>query len=325
MTRDEILNSRTALKRFARDFNVPVASYDSEYFLEQLKTLSLYSSHYIELFEEFVKELAAYPSPEAYFEHYNVIKDTAIEYIMTNPEFKAFSCSDINCPKSYIKQEVYKPTNDGKRFISIDLRKANFNIVTKYCPCLFEGKSWEQFLANCGASSYMQRSKYIRQVIFGACNPKKQIQAMTKLMLDVANKLTMHNYSIYSVTTDEILIELDAAESASVNPIVDILQLECADLLDILKVESFMLIANKQGYIKQILSSTDKINANIVFKCVDSDLFCQVIKHYFNLPIAKSDLVFDYKGSVASFLHPIPNPFLCDEDESERLSNEDKS
>ena len=171
----------------------------------------------------------------------------------------------------------------------------------------------------------MQKSKYIRQVIFGACNPKKQIQAMTKLMIDVANKLSMHNYTIYSVTTDEILIELDVAESNSINPIVDILQLECADLLDILKVESFMLIANKQGYIKQILNSTDKINANIVFKCIDSDLFCQVIKHCFDLPIIESDLVFDYKGSVARFLHPIPNPFLDDEDESEAVSNEDKS
>lgn len=325
MTRDEILNSRTALKRFARDFNVPVASYDSKYFLDQLKTLSLYSSHYVDLFEEFVTELASYPSPEAYFEHYNTIKDTAIDCILTNSEFKAFSCSDITCPRSYIRQELYKPTNSGKRFISIDLRKANFNIVTRYCPSLFEDNSWEQFLAKCGASSYMQKSKYIRQVIFGACNPKKQIQAMTKLMIDVANKLSMHNYTIYSVTTDEILIELDVAESNSINPIVDILQLECADLLDILKVESFMLIANKQGYIKQILNSTDKINANIVFKCIDSDLFCQVIKHCFDLPITESDLVFDYKGSVARFLQPIPNPFLDDEDESEAVSNEDKS
>ena len=95
--------------------------------------------------------------------------------------------------------------------------------------------------------------------------------------------------------------------------------------------KSYMLIhgdfdsTNKQGYMKHILSSTDKINASIVFKCVDSDLFCQVIKHYFNLPVAKSDLVFDYKGSVACFLQPIPNPFLCNEDESERLYNEDKS
>ena len=78
MTRQEILNSRDALKRFCRDFNVPAATLDNFYFEKQLQTLSMYYPHYADLFDEYVDELSNFVSIESYFEHYNSLKEAVI-------------------------------------------------------------------------------------------------------------------------------------------------------------------------------------------------------------------------------------------------------
>lgn len=312
MNRQEILESRDALKRFCRDFNVPVATLDSFYFEKQLNTLSMYSPHYLDLFEEYVQELSKFPSIESYFEYYNNLKENVISYILNNEQFKNFSNSDITCPKHYLKQDIYKPSNDGADFISIDLRKANFTILERYCPDLFYGKTWEEFLASFGASSYLIKSKYLRQVIFGACNPKKQIQAETKLMVEIACKLELQDYKIYSITTDEILISVDPTDPANVVDLIKFVNSELSYISDKLKIEYFTLRKNLQGYEKSIIAGTDVKNQTSVLKCVDSDVYCQVIKYYYHEHVEESDLVFDYKGSLAKFMNPITNPFQND-------------
>lgn len=312
MTRQEILESRDALKRFCRDFNVPTATLDGFYFEKQLATLSMYSPHYLDLFEEYINELSTFPSIEAYFEHYNALKEAVISNILNNEQFKQFSNSDIQCPKHYLKQELYKPTNDGFDFISIDLRKANFTILERYCPDLFSGKSWEEFLASFGASSYLVKSKYLRQVIFGACNPKKQIQAETKLMIEIACKLELQGYKIYSITTDEILISVDPVDPVNISTLITFINQELSYISDKLKVEYFTLRKNLQGYEKVIIAGTDITSTTSVLKCIDSDVYCQVVKYYFHEYIDESDLVFDYKESLARFFSPIENPFTDD-------------
>ena len=61
---------------------------------------------------------------------------------------------------------------------------------------------------------------------------------------------------------------------------------------------------------KEILDSDNAYDlGKVIFKCVDSDFMCQYIKYYYNEPIEERDLVFDYKGKVATFNYPIANPF----------------
>lgn len=312
MTRDEILASRSALKRFSRDFNVPVATYDGAYFEDQLETLALHAPYYKTLFEEFVNELSEFVSIESYFEHYNSIKDNVITYIINQPEFKVFINSEIKAPKIFPKETLYKPTNSGFDFISIDLRKANFTILERYCPNLFFGKSWEEFLKSFGASDYLVKSKYVRQVIFGACGPSKQIAAQTKLMTEIACKLQLQGYEIYSITTDEILIQVDPAEPINVNDIIFYISNELNYISDKLKIEYFTLKANCCGYEKYVIAGTDVANMSVIFKSIPSDVYCQVVKYFYHKPIADSDLVFDYNNRLARFISPIANPFTDD-------------
>ena len=313
MLRYDIIQSKALLKRFCRDYNVPVASLDPRFFEDQLETVALYKSTYRNAFDLFAEELLRFNSEEKYFEYYNQIKDAAIKQIQGSSEFAEFSLRDFR-PSKFPRRELYSEQNHLRDFISIDLRKANFSILKLYCPKLFKDLSWEQFLKSFGASDYICNSKYIRQVIFGACNPKKQVQAQSELMSDIAEYLASLGYSIYSVVTDEIIIEVfpDTPHLNSAFNVSDILKEKFPKLSEFLKVECFNLSKNLQGYEKFIVASSDAVKCHSEFKCIDSDVFCQVIKYYLHKPIVASDLMFDYKDTTATFIDPIPNPFIDD-------------
>ena len=308
MTIEQILDNPDLIKRFCRDYNVPVSTYNGYWFPKQLSTLSIHDLKYIEKWDEFCNELESFNSAEDYFEYYNKVKDSVIQYIQNHHEYECFNTMNFYVEHPFSKRELYCEDNHNKKFISIDLRKANFNIMNMYCKTLFKGKTWEEFLADFGASKYLQESKYLRQVIFGACNPKKQIQAQTELMTHIADELDANGYKIYSVVTDEIIIEFTTRAE----------YIELKDLLkeigilanNVYKVTKFKLTKNDIGYNKEILDSDNAYElGKVIFKCVDSDFMCQYIKYYYNEPIEERDLVFDYKGKIATFNYPIANPF----------------
>lgn len=310
MTKEQILDNSALLKRFCRDYNIPVSTYAGYYFMKQLNTLSIHKCAYLEYWEAFCEELSNYNSAEEYFEHYNFIKDNIIKCITVNEEFKKFS--NLTFSKSmFNKHELYTPENNNRCFVSIDMRKANFTILNLFCKDLFNGKSWEEFLEDFGCSRYLLKSKYLRQVIFGACNPKKQIQAQTEFMDHLALALANRGFTPYSVMTDEIIYE--CSNYSDWQRLYDAIcycrNKMCAN--SYLKIAKFTLYKNEIGYNKHIEYSDDADEVGtIIFKCVDSDFMCQYIKYFYNLKIEESDLVFDYKGKVAEFETPIRNPFI---------------
>ena len=307
MTLEQILYNESLMKRFCRDYSVPVSTLKYPYIERQLNTLSLHDSSYLNRFNDFIREVADYKNEEEYFAYYNGIKESIINYICNHPQYKSFIEKSFR-KNSFEKKELYSETNHKKVFVSIDLRKANFTIMKLHCPEMFGDKSWEQTVESFGGSHYLQNSKYIRQVIFGACNPKKQIQAQTELMCDLANYLVEHGVKIYSVATDEILVE--DTEFFDIYNMVSNYTGVPHDMSNILKIERFVLIHTDLGYVKNILGSTVSDDVGkYVFKCVDSDLCCQFVKYFYGAPIEEHDLLFDYKGSIAKFVKPIDNPW----------------
>lgn len=310
MTREDILNSPALIKRFCRDYNVSVATFHPIFFEQQLQTVAIHTPAYLEAFELFVSELSRFNAADDYFAYYNSVKDAAISFIQSSDEYREF-CKKEFMPSKYPKRELYTPANHLADFISIDLKKANYSIMQMYCPNTFRS-SWEEFITQFGASDYIAKSKYIRQVVFGACNPKKQIHAETALMANIANILEDEGIDIFSVGTDEILIYIDPSAPLSISEVSNILEHHTPELLSKLKIECFNLIKNDQGYEKFIVKANYATKCKSDFKCIDSDFYCQVIKYYYHLPLLDSDLVFDYKGTTAMFMHEIPNPFNSD-------------
>ena len=119
-----------------------------------------------------MKSIEPYDCEQDYYEHYNKTKDAAINFIKGTEGYEKFNnmdmkeiskaISEIHIPSS----DIYKPTNDGKRFISIDMKKANFHSLKAFAPDIFDNAdTWEDFMRKFTDDEHIIGNKYVRQVI----------------------------------------------------------------------------------------------------------------------------------------------------------------
>lgn len=317
MTRDDVLNSIQLKKRFCKDCNLPIAVFDNPYFYERLSTLDiLYDC--VEKFDDFCNELLNYKTEQDYFEAYNSIKNRMITYIKDNSVYQEFDTQLFNKPDlGFGKRNPYVEQNDGGTFVSVDMKKANFSAMYKYSKLIFDScNTWEEFVGKFTDSQHIKNSKYIRQVVLGACNPKQQIRfenfLMTYLCKHIIEKLG-DSVDIYSLGEDEIIITIQNPNEpvnfhvgVSLNQLKDIVNSCPGEIGNLVRVEMFDLHKiSDLGWMKVMCGSTDKIE----FKCIDAEIFHQIVKHYFNLRITENDLVFYHNGRLARFLKEVDNPW----------------
>lgn len=173
-------------ERFCKDCNVPLRLFKEPYFTDRL---NLYDKYYntLEKWDTFIKELENYKCEQDYFEEYNRVKDSAISDIKESFGYKQFIEDDMNkyavTHTDLPTKDIFKPSNDGKLFISIDMRKANFSALKNYDSGIFDSvDTWEEFISRYTDNKHIINSKYIRQVILGNCNPKRQVTYEKYLM-----------------------------------------------------------------------------------------------------------------------------------------------
>lgn len=119
-------------ERFCKECNIPLRLFQELYFTDRLK---LYDKYYNTLnkWDLFVEELQKYNCEQDYFEEYNRVKDAAINDIKKSDGFQRFNKEDMN--KYSVKytdfpsKDIFKMSNNGKLFVSIDMRKANFSAL----------------------------------------------------------------------------------------------------------------------------------------------------------------------------------------------------
>ena len=302
----------TKLKeRFCKDCNIPINIYQEPYFSDRLK---LYDKFYgtLDKWDTFVKELENYKNEQDYFEDYNRVKDMAICFIkhtgayhdFNEENMKGYAITNNNLPS----KDIYHPNNDGKTFISIDMKHANFSALSFYNASMFDyAKTWEEFIGKFTKNDHIINSKYIRQVILGNCNPKRHITFEKYLMDMILNRL-LHIYFCFTIervvffSNDEIII--DVSDMSDLNQVTLLLHIE-ESLKHIripLKIELFTLnkIKGTSGYCKVIYNAN---NTNkIKFKSLDSLYLPFVIRYFQNEEVTESDKVFYHNGLLAKFI-----------------------
>ena len=305
MNRRNVLNSKALKKRFCTDTNMPITVFAEPYFLERLRALDYFYGG-ISKFNTFCYMLESdlFSTEQDYFEYYNSVKDRAINHIKAHEEFIKFENKVIPVPqiRLFSKTELYKPENDGKVFISIDLKKANFSIMKEHCSNLFSG-TWEDFIGGFTNFDFIKDSKYIRQVIFGACNPSRQIKFETVKMNRLAATLCLQfgSLKIYSVKADEIIFEkINDDDYEKIKSYV-----ESLDEADKYRIEEFKLLkVGNYGYVKCI-NGVDKPE----LKCFNSEIIHQLVNQYLHVDNTTDDLVFYHNGQLAQFLSEVENPW----------------
>ncbi len=298
-----------AKERFCKDCNIPITLFQEPYFTNRLK---LYDKFYgtLEKWSIFLKELNKYKNEQDYFEEYNRVKDAAIDAIKNSEAYQRFNEEDMNqycvTHNNLPNKDIFKATNDGKLFISIDMKKANFSSLRHYDNSIFfSAKTWEEFISKFTDNKHIINSKYIRQVILGNCNPKKHITYEKYLMNEVLNSLYDHvgEERVVFFSNDEIVYDMSDINIDTLSLVVKSIDTILKERNDIpLKVELFTLhkINNTDGYYKEIINEDG--TKRIEFKCLDNFMLPFVIRKFLGEEIIDSDKMFYHNGLLAQFI-----------------------
>ena len=202
-------------------------------------------------------------------------------------DMKSFKTLEVPTKSS---ENFYSEDNSGKRFISIDFEKANFNIFRKFG--IIEEDSYYNFISKYTDNEFFRQSSYMRQVIFGRVAPKKQRNLEKYYALELANKLIEFGVSeCYMIGSDELIIE-DTGD----NKIHDIIMENTPLPVKVRKFELKLLDSERQVYVKDFIGEY-----GFELKNAPAHFFPQYYKYYMDLQLNDYDLVFYYDGEIASF------------------------
>lgn len=306
--------SAKAKERFCKDCNIPIKLFQEPYFTDRL---ILFDAFYdtLKKWNLFLEELQKYDCEQDYFEEYNRVKDAAINSIKNSEAYQKFNAEDMNqCRIPSMNhlpdKHIFKSTNDGRTFISIDMQKANFSSLQHYGNCknqsMFSGaSSWEEFLGIFTNNKHIINSKYIRQVILGNCNPKRHITYEKWIMYSVLHILNMElialNRTVF-FSNDEIVLDISDMDESSKNAYLIRVQDVTERIAVPLKVEMFTLhkIHGTDGYYKKIFDGSEK--GRIEFKCLDNYMMPFVARYFLGEEVTDSDKMFCYEGHLAQFV-----------------------
>lgn len=302
-----------AKERFCKDCNIPLRLFQEPYFTDRLK---LYDRFYgtLSKWDLFVKELKKYRGEQDYFEEYNRVKDAAILSIKGSFAYNQFNSEDMSKyavqHKNLPNKDIFKSSNNGKTFISIDMKHANFSSLHNYNPEIFKdtfgiANTWEEFISKFTDNAHIINSKYIRQVILGNCNPKRHITYEKYLMDGILIWLTEIFVSIDRVvffSNDEIVIDISDIESEQKELLNFQIGYNSKDVSVPLKVEMFTLyqIKGTDGYYKKIHDKNGE--DNIEFKCLDNYMLPFILRKFNGEEITGSDKVFYHEGLLSKFI-----------------------
>lgn len=300
------MSIHTLRKRFTRDQNLPIQVLQSpyfEYFIDLYEGLYQSRTKYEGLLTE-VEELGG---EEAYLQHYSDTKNTILQHVQNKVSYQTFNGDKLLSfeSKSHLpKAKLYHESNHGEHFVSIDLEKANFHALRYYDADILDGKpTYQSWIEGFTSLSSLHDSKYLRQVLFGNLNPKKQQkiqQYITHSFLEQLVKF-VNKDDILSASHDEIILR--QANGVSIQEIKETLE-ELYQGAFPLHVDSFVLEKNTPcpefGFVKRYVNS-DKLE----FKGIPSHFMAQAYQTFNGKPFKQEDLLFFYEGQIAQFMTPL--------------------
>lgn len=281
--------SHNLLRRFVKDFSLPIQLVQKPYF-----------DYYLDLYDDVF-------GTKNLFRMF--AKDEVIKAVTSTAKYQEFNNDKLerfSVPGGIEKGSIYNPDNDGRYFVSFDLKKANYNALKFYHPdIVFSTRTYDEFIEKFTDLEYFKKSKYIRQVIFGNLNPKKQAKIQRYIIRQLLEVVSLYfpEDKIKEASHDEIVVAIEAPEEYLANTeFRDALFEKVNDLGIELNSNVFSLRQLKPYpyYVKEYYNEK-----RVEFKAVPSLFMPQVIKHYFGRSIEDYDLFFYHEGQIAKFITPI--------------------
>ena len=283
-------------KNFIRNFKLPIAVDKEPYFTYFLNLLNPYFDT-VRKYEIFKKVYQKYG--EGLFKHNSQKLNETLQYLSAKPEYQAFTKMDMsrfNKKLNIKSKDLYVTGNEGKRYISIDLVKANFQSFMFVMPEIFDGfKDFNSFAKSRDFNEVLLESKISRQVIFGGLSAARQQQVqkymMEQIILSIFDK-GVKEEDIYSLSSDEVFFE-------DKNYDIEEIQKLASDLGYQVRVEKFDLVKpfEKAYFVKE------GVNGSREFKMVPTSVMAEFIKKYEGRSLEDMDLYFyDENKRLSKFM-----------------------
>lgn len=215
-----MLYNRELAKRFISDYKLPIPLINEEYFFYHL---SLYQEDYNSL-ENYFELLDMIDEKyggdcEKFLENYYNVRNKIITTVMDTEAFQKFNTMDMNIyaikdRPNISSNNIYNNDNIGEFFISIDLKKANFQTLKNIDKdIVFGADTYEDFIGKFTDLEYVKTSKYTREVIFGQLNPKRHITAekyfITQIYKKVIEEFPYLADKCVSLSNDEMIFKVE--------------------------------------------------------------------------------------------------------------------
>ncbi len=272
-------------KNFIRNFKLPIAVDKDPYFTYFLNLLNPYfdTLRKYEIFKKVYQEFG-----ESLFKHNSQKLNDTIQYLTAKDEYQDFVKMDMSRfnRKLNIKgKDLYVSGNENKRYISVDLVKANFQSFLFVMPEIFDGfKDFNSFAKSRDFNEVLLESKISRQVIFGGLSASRQQQVQKYMMEQIIFALFdkgVKESEIYSLSSDEVFFE---DKGYNVNDLHSM----ASDLGYQVRVEMFDLVKpfEKAYFVKE------GVNGSREFKMVPTAVMAEFIKKYEGKPLEDMDFYF---------------------------------
>lgn len=300
--------SHNLLRRFVKDFSLPIQLVQEPYFEYYLDLYDrLFNTK--KLFRLFVETVEQCGGEEQFFKLSDGLQEMVVQAISSTPEYQRFisdSFEKFSVSAGVGKGNLYIPENGGKYFVSFDLKNANYNALKYYSPAMvLNTASYEELIGRFTEFGYFKKAKHFRQVIFGNLNPKRQVRIQQYLIGRIleAVEAFFSKEKIRAVTNDEVVVEIDCPEKYFCNfDLINAVEQVKRELGIELNIGVFLLKQLKpySYYVKEHCNA-----GKVEFKGVPSIYMSQVIKHYFKEKICEYDLYFYHEGQIARFIAPL--------------------
>jgi len=221
-------NVKDFIKLF--DLNVPNTKH-FDYYIAQLAKTSKFSNIYdlMKMFEEVDISI------DDFYEYKLSKSKEIIDFIKTTNAYTDLcydnNLADLPTNKSFTYEERVK-------YLSIDIRSANWISLKKYDQENQLGDSYSDFLKRFDLPEVFIYSKYLRQFIFGNVNPKKQQKIQRNIIQEIVRQFS-NDLTVECVKNDEVIFSFkDFSEIEEVVSTLDLSKYK-SKIFTVERVEDF--------------------------------------------------------------------------------------
>ena len=307
-------------KRFVSDYNFPVSMvnnyrlfrYQLELYEPELKTMTRWKELQQMIKERFGGDI------DAFVEYYNKVRNDIITKTYESAAYQEFNNMDmqqfaVKDRPQVSKNNVYNNENDGKMFLSIDLRRANFQALKYVNRKIFNGaQTYEDYVGQFTDLDYLKTSKYTRQVIFGQLNPARHTTVEQYLINKVYKAVLELDYlpfntstGLVSMSNDELVFRIDQLydpKNYSECIVQDIKTKTGLTVhVDAYELHGYSLVSESECTHKEFFVKKDLETGREEFTCMPLQFHMMGWRLFRKQPLHPEDKLFIYENGICRF------------------------